>query len=369
MYNSSLDILKKIESFGFKAYIVGGFARDLYLNRKSADVDICTNATPKDLKDIFKESMLPKEQYGSVTVIYKKIHFEITTFRKDIKYENNRLPVKIKYIDDLSEDLKRRDFVINTMCIDSSGNLLDLLHATNDLDNKIIKTVGSARNKIKEDSLRILRAIRFATILNFKLDDELKRSIKRYAPLLKKLSYHRKKEELDKIFSSINVNYGVSLILELGLEKYLEIPNLKDAIITSNSIGIWAQLDVLNKYEFTNNEKELIEKINELRKNYSFDNYVLYKNGLYVACMAAEINKIDKKIVTKKYMSLPIKNVKDIMIDGNEICNALNIKPSRIIRDIQADLENKIIYNKLDNNKEAIIKYLKEDYTIIEGER
>ena len=79
----------------------------------------------------------------------------------------------------------------------------------------------------------------------------------------------------------------------------------------------------------------LIAKINELCKNYSFDNYVLYKNGLYVATMAAEINKIDKKIITKKYMSLPIKNIKEIMINGNEICETLDIKPSKVIRDIQ----------------------------------
>lgn len=362
MYNNSLKLLKQIEAAGFRAYIVGGFARDLYLKRKSADVDICTNATPKDLKEIFKNSMLPKEQYGSVTVIKNGIHYEITTFRKDIKYKNNRLPVKIKYINDLSEDLKRRDFIINTLCIDSDGNILDLLHATEDLDNRIIKTVGPAKNKIKEDSLRILRAIRFATILDFKLDDELKKSIKKNGSLLKKLSYHRKKEELDKIFSSINVKYGIDLILELGLDKYLELSNLKDAVVTSNSIGIWAQLDVLDKYEFTNNEKELIIRINELCKNYSFDNYVIYKSGLYVAVMAAEINKIDKKLITKKYMNLPIKNIRDIVIDGKEICNALEIKPSKIIRTIQDDLENKIIYGKLSNEKEAIIKYLKDNY-------
>lgn len=362
MYNSSLKLLQQIESAGFKAYIVGGYARDLYLNRKSADVDICTNATPKDLKEIFKDSMLPKEQYGSVTVIKNKIHFEITTFRKDIKYKNNRLPVKIKYIDDLLEDLKRRDFVINTLCINSEGNVIDLLNAKQDLDCEVIRTVGNAKNKIKEDSLRILRAIRFATILNFRLDDELKKSIKKYASLLKKLSYHRKKEEIDKIFSSINVKYGIELMLELGVDKYLELSNLKDVIITSNSIGIWAQLNVLDKYEFTNNERELIAKINELCKNYSFDNYVLYKNGLYVATMAAEINKIDKKIITKKYMSLPIKNIKEIMINGNEICETLDIKPSKVIRDIQADLENKIIYGKVVNEKSTIIEYLKENY-------
>lgn len=362
MYESSLKILKQIESYGFKAYIVGGYARDLYLNRKSADVDICTNATPKDLKGIFKESMLPKEQYGSVTVIKNKIHFEITTFRKDIRYKNNRLPVKIKYINSLLEDLKRRDFTINTLCINSNGEMIDLLNAKEELNCKVIKTVGPAKNKIKEDSLRILRAIRFATILNFKLDEDLKKSIKKNANLLKKLSYFRKKDELDKIFSSINVKYGIELLLELGLDKPLELNNLKNAVITSNSIGIWAQLNVLDKYDFTNNEKELISKISLLCKEYSFDNYTLYKNGLYVSIIAAEINDISKNVVTKKYMNLPIKNIKDIVIDGIEICSALNIKPSKIIKSIEADLENKIINEKLNNDKTSIIEYIKVNY-------
>ena len=362
MYNSSIKLLQMIENAGYRAYIVGGFARDLYLDRKSADVDICTNATPKDLKEIFKDSMLPKEQYGSVAVIYNDIHFEITTFRKDIKYENNRLPVKIKYINDLKEDLKRRDFTINTLCIDSNGNMIDLLNAKEALNSKIIKTVGNSKNKITEDALRILRAIRFATILNFKLDDELKKNIKKYGSLLKKLSYYRKKEELDKIFSSTNVKYGIDLILELGLEEYLEIPNLKNIVITSSSIGIWAQLDCLNKYSFTNNEKDLIIKINEIRKLKSFDNFVLYKNGLYVVTIAAEINSIDKKKITERYMNLPIKNINEIAISGSEICDVLSIKPSKLIKDILLDLERRIILGKLINDKKDIIQYIRIKY-------
>lgn len=362
MHNSSLKLLKKIEKSGFKAYIVGGYVRDLYLGRKSADVDICTNATPKDLKDIFKDSMLPKEQYGSVTVIYNNIHYEITTFRQDIKYENNRLPVKIKYINDLKDDLKRRDFTINTLCIDSEGNMLDLLSISSDLENGIIKTVGVSKQKIKEDSLRILRAIRFATILNFRLDEDLKKSIKKYSYLLKNLSYHRKKEELDKIFSSSNVKYGIKLILELGLDKYLDLNNLSNLVITSNSIGIWTQLDVLDKYEFTNNEKELITKINEYVMNYNLDEYNLYKNGLYVATIACEIVGDDKKKVTQKYMNLPIKNIKEINIDGNIICEVLNINPSKLIKKIMQDLEQKILYRKLDNNREDIVNYIVNNY-------
>lgn len=362
MYNSSIKLLQMIENAGYRAYIVGGYARDLYLDRKSADVDICTNATPKDLKEIFKDSMLPKEQYGSVAVIYNDIHFEITTFRKDIKYENNRLPVKIKYINDLKEDLKRRDFTINTLCIDSNGNMIDLLNAKEAIDSKIIKTVGNAKNKITEDALRILRAIRFATILNFKLDDDLKKNIKKYGYLLKKLSYYRKKDELDKIFSSFNAKYGIELLFELELDKHLELSNLRDVIITSNSIGIWAQLDVLDKYTFTNNEKDLIKRINNLRMNRKFDNFDLYKNGLYVATISAEINDIDKVSITERYMNLPIKNINEIAISGNDICNILNIKPSKLVKDILLDLERKILIGKLLNEKEEIVKYIKIKY-------
>ena len=362
MFNSSLKLLRKIEKYGFQAYIVGGYVRDLYLGRKSADVDICTNATPKDLKEIFKDSMLPKEKYGSVTVIYNKVHYEITTFRKDLKYENNRLPVKIKYINDLKDDLRRRDFTINTLCIDSEGNLIDLLSSSKDLKDQVIKTVGIAKTKIKEDSLRILRAVRFATILNFKLDEDLKKSIKKYAYTLRSLSYHRKKEELDKIFSSSNAKYGISLILELELDKYLELKNLKNVVITSNSIGIWAQLDVLDKYDFTSNEKELMSKINYYVENYSLDNYELYKSGLYVVTIASEILNIDKKEAIKKYMSLPIKSMKEIEINGNTICYLLNIEPSKKIKEIMLDLENKILYNELNNNIEEITEYIVKKY-------
>ena len=173
MYNATIKVLEKINSSGFEAYVVGGYPRDIYLGRKSSDVDICTNATPKDIKDIFKNVILPTYEYGSVTVIYNKVRFEITTYRRDLKYINNRIPSKVKYTDDLFEDLRRRDFTINTLCMNSNGEIIDVLGIKNDLDSKIIKTVGDAKNKIKEDSLRILRAIRFSTILDFELDKEL----------------------------------------------------------------------------------------------------------------------------------------------------------------------------------------------------
>ena len=356
MYNTALELLNKINEFNFKAYIVGGFSRDLYINKESTDVDICTNATPKEIKEIFKESKINNEQYGSVSLIYNNVRFEITTFRKEKKYENNRYPIKIKYIDNLVDDLLRRDFTINTLCIDSDGNYIDLLNARQDIDNKIIKCVGDANKKIKEDILRSLRAIRFATILNFKLDEKLKKAIKKNKKLIKKLSYYRKKEELEKIFSSQNCKYGIDLIKELELDKVLEINT--EIVITTSSLGIWAQLDVLDIYPFTKNEKEIINNIKLALQEDILNNNVLYKYGLYVCTLVGEIKNVDRVNIVKKYNSLPIFSVKDIDINANQICEILNKEKGPFIKEVYKDLESKILNNLLENDFDKIKDYL-----------
>ena len=359
---ATLDLLKKINDNGYQAYLVGGYPRDIYMGRNSIDYDICTSATPKELKEIFSDSILKTEQYGSVTLMYQNMRFEITTFRRDIKYLNNRKPIEIEYIDSLEDDLKRRDFTMNTMCIDSSGNLIDLMNGKQDIDNKIIKTVGNADLKISEDSLRILRAIRFATILDFNLDESLKSAIVKHKSLLKTLSYYRKKEELDKIFSSINSKKGIELIKELGLDQELELSNIDKLVPTTYLIGIWAQLDVLDKYTFNNAEKESIEKINELINKNILDYNNLYNYGLYISTIAGEIKGIDKKLVNEKYNSLYIHNKTDIKIDAKEICELLNKKPGKFLNEIFNDLEIKLVNKFIQNEKLELNKYILEKY-------
>jgi len=363
MNEVALSTLKKINNYGFQAYLVGGYPRDLYINRVSIDYDICTNATPKELKKIFGDSILPAEQYGSVTLISNGNRFEITTFRKDIKYLNNRKPIEIEYVDNLLDDLKRRDFTMNTMCIDSEGIIIDLLNGKDDIDKKLIRTVGNADLKIYEDSLRILRAIRFATVLDFDLDDDLKKSIKKHKKLLKNLSYYRKKEELDKIFSSPNRDKGIGLIKELELDKELELSNLKKLIPTTYLVGIWAQLDVLDKYKFNNSEKESIIKINELITKDLLNYNNLYNYGLYISTIVSEIKGVDKKIVNERYNSLYIHNKTDIKIEAKEICELLNREPGKFLKQIFIDLEYKLVNKLLENKKDVLKKYILENYS------
>lgn len=361
MYNTAIELINKINNNGFVSYIVGGFPRDLYIKRASNDVDICTNATPKDLKQIFGNAMLPKVNYGSVTVIYKKIRFEITTFRKESKYLNNRVPAKVEYIDSLIDDLKRRDFTINTLCIDSNGTMIDMLDGVKDIEAHVIKMVGSPKIRLKEDALRILRAIRFATELNFEIDGELKKYIKKYGNLLTKLSYYRKKEELDKIFSSPNVSYGISLIKELGLDKPLELKNINNLVVCDYQIGIWAQLDVLNTYKFSNNEADMIKKINKLSSG-ELDVDSLYKYGLFISTIVGSIKKIPKKDITCAYNALPIKSMTDIKIEALDIAKILNKTPGPYIKDIMLDLEYQILHSKLINEYDEISKYIIDKY-------
>jgi len=216
MEEKAIEILQKITKHGYQAYIVGGYPRDRYLKRNAIDIDICTNAPISLLQEIF---VVVKTEFLSSVIEYKGITFEITAFRKDLSYEKHRFPKEIKLVDTLEEDLQRRDFVMNTLCIDYLRNEVDLLGAKKDLDNKIIRTVGNASKKIEEDALRILRAIRFASQLNFKIEDHLLEVIKEKKNLVDELSVKRIRQELSLIENSPYANYGKKLLELVGLNE------------------------------------------------------------------------------------------------------------------------------------------------------
>ena len=296
-------------------------------------------------------------------IVHKNIRFDITTFRKEIKYEDNRKPVKIKYINNIKKDLLRRDFTINTLCINSDGEVLDFLKVKDDLNKRIIKTVGNPRYKIKEDSLRILRAIRFSTTLNFDIEYKTKHYLKKYGYLLGKLSYQRKKIELDKIFLSINRQKGIDLILELKLDKYLEISNLRNINPCDNIIGIWAQLDVDDIYPWTKLEKNQMKSIRELLEMDILNEYVIYKYGLYLTTIVADIKGISKKELNMIRNNLVILSRKDLKINAIDISKILNKKPDKFIKEILDDIEKNVVLKQLDNNYNCIKEYILNKYS------
>ncbi|MDD4035746.1 MAG: hypothetical protein PHS45_00215 [Bacilli bacterium] len=360
MLDNIIEVLNQIESNNYKAYIVGGFVRDYYLGLPSKDVDICTNAKIEDLEKILSNIISKNERYGSLVINYKGIKIEITTLRKDIDYENNRKPVNIEYVSTIKEDVKRRDFTINSLYMDKNKNIIDLVDGRKDIDNKVIKVVGDSNYKIKEDVLRILRAIRFATTLNFRLDNDLIEAIINNKELLEKLSYTRRKEELDKIFNSNNNKYGISLLLDLGLHKHLELDNLDTIVITDNSIGIWAQLDAGN-YCFSTREQRIIANIRKLLNLDITDEYIIYQYGLELLKIVSVIKKIDYNLIVTKYNNLKIKSKKDIDITFNNIKDILNLEAEEV-KKIYNDIELQIVYNKLNNEFADIKNYIINKY-------
>ena len=356
----ALKILSILNEHHHEAYIVGGYIRDKLIGRKSNDIDICTSATPKEIMEIFPNTSSPN--YGSINIIYKNTNFDITTFRKEIKYQDNRLPVKIKYIKNLKKDLLRRDFTINTLCMDKDENILDILNAKPDLDKKIIKTVGNPRYRLKEDALRILRAIRFSTILDFEIENKTKHYLTTYSYLLKKLSYQRKKQELDKIFTSPKKEKGIKLLLELNIAESLKLSNLKNITACDDLIGIWAQLNVDDIYPFTKVEKEQMKQIRDLLSSDIHNKYNLYRYGLYISTVVYQIKKESISNLNKIYHEMPIQSSKDIVINGREIAKILNKEPGNYLKEIMVDLEKQIIYKNLSNTKEDIEKYILTKY-------
>ena len=361
MYKKAIEVLNKFYENGYLAYIVGGYPRDYLLDIETKDIDICTNASPKEIMEIFDTEGVSDIKYGSVKVIYKNYTFDVTTFRKDIKYEDNRKPVKIKYINSLKKDLLRRDFTINTICIDKDGNFIDMLGAKEDIDKKVIKTVGNPRYRLKEDSLRILRAIRFASILDFNIDDKTKNYIIKYGYLLKKLSGSRKKEELSKIFSSVNKEKARDLIISLGIDKYLGIMNLSNIVMCDDIIGIWSQLELEYEYPMSKSEKELMKKIREMLE-VKIDKFSVYKYGLYVSTVVGSIKGISYKEINKIYKNLPIYSKKDIDIKGKDIANILHKEPGNYLSDILLDIEDKIIDGSVSNDYDSLVEYIKNNY-------
>lgn len=364
MYDVALKVLKELNDNGYKAYIVGGYVRDVLLDIESNDIDITTNATPKQIMELFNDSCLPNEDYGSVIIEKKGYRFEITTFRKEIGYNDNRHPTEVKYIDELYPDLLRRDFVINTICMDSNGDIVDYLNGREDLENKVIRTVDDAYKSFSDDALRILRAIRFATILDFKLSDEVVDAIKKTKNLVRNLSYYRKKSELDKIFTSSNRKLGVSLLLEFGFDEVLELPNLSKILDTNTTslIGVWSILDVVDKYPFNKNESSLIKDISKAIPLNNLDPMALYKYGLYVNSVASEIKGYDIKNVTESYNNLVIKCRKDIDVTSDDIIKILHKEPGKFITEIYDDIEREILYRRLKNEKEDICNYILGNY-------
>lgn len=352
-----VDILSKIEESGYEAYIVGGYVRDKVLGMDATDIDICTNAKVFEIMEILKEYQPVSGSYGAVKFMVNKYKFDITTYRKDVKYNGDRRNVEVIYVNNLVEDITRRDFTCNTLCMNKNGEIIDLLNAQEDINNQVVRCVGDIDKKLQEDPLRILRAIRFASCLDFKIETELFLALKKYRKLIDELSMTRIKEELTKILVNKNVIKGLDYLRRLGMLEYVGIEYDK-IVPVADICGMFSQLTFTKEFPFSKEEKESINIIKKIVSYGKIDKGILFDYGLYLSMVAGNILGIDREDVIAIDKGLEIKSLKDIMISSDEICDILGIEPSKAIGDVYSVLKEMILDGEISNENEALKEHL-----------
>lgn len=195
-------IINELMNNGYEAYAVGGCIRDSILGREPEDWDITTSARPIEVKKLFRRTVDTGIQHGTVTVMLDREGYEVTTYRIDGEYEDNRRPKSVEFTADLVEDLKRRDFTINAMAYNRREGLVDVFDGLKDLNKGIIRCVGSAAERFDEDALRILRAVRFSAQLGFEVEEETLKAVKEKVDKLEAISAERIRVELNKLLLS-----------------------------------------------------------------------------------------------------------------------------------------------------------------------
>lgn len=210
------QIIETLEAAGFEAYAVGGCVRDSILGREPDDWDITTSAKPQQVKELFRRTVDTGIAHGTVTVLLGGAGYEVTTYRIDGEYTDNRHPREVSFTDSLTEDLCRRDFTVNAMAYSDARGLVDAFGGIEDLNAGIIRCVGDARERFSEDALRMLRAVRFSAQLGFAVEESTRQAAAAMAQNLRSISAERIQTELVKLLTSPHPE-TLSLAYELGM--------------------------------------------------------------------------------------------------------------------------------------------------------
>jgi len=213
-----LEVVRQLKERGFAAYLVGGCVRDMVLGRPPSDFDVATSARPEQVIAAFRKVIPTGVEHGTVTVLQRGHHVEVTTFRTEGEYVDGRRPSSVEFHEEVEHDLSRRDFTINAMAFEPDAKeLVDPFGGQVDLEAAVIRCVGSAMDRFSEDGLRPLRAVRFAAVLGFSLEPATREAIPRTLDVFAKVSRERIRVELEKLLLAPRAELGLRLLLETGL--------------------------------------------------------------------------------------------------------------------------------------------------------
>ena len=391
------EIIDKIEYNGYEAYIVGGCVRDCVMGVAPHDYDLCTNALPEKILEIFGDDDIVDAglKHGTVGVIKNHNVYEITTYRIDGIYSDGRHPDSVQFTSLLKEDLRRRDFTINAMAYNPKTGLVDVFGGRDDIKNGIIRCVGNAKERFGEDALRILRAIRFASRFNFDIDTDTVREMHAQYPSIENVSIERICTELTQ---SIMCKNAPRYFLEFrDIISFIipEMNNISDINYQKNLNSLnKSSEDIYIKLSLLLNSIDGVT-VKKILKRLRCSNVIIDKVSTFVGCCNIELSntKKDTKLLLQKFgyedllRFLEIKyltdtninkatikgiaaiakaiiannecyNVKTLAING-DILKEIGVKNGLEIGKTLNILVNEVINENLENDRDVLIKYVK----------
>lgn len=388
-FEKARPVMQKIEDAGFEAYFVGGSVRDTILGLDIHDVDIATSAYPEEIKKIFKKTVDTGIEHGTVMVIHEKKGYEITTFRTESGYQDYRRPDKVEFVRSLAEDLKRRDFTINAFAMRENGDVTDLFDGLTDLKNHLIRAVGNPNERFHEDALRMMRAVRFASKLDFDIESETLAAIKSNSTLLEKIAVERIYTEFVKMMMAKRPKQGILDMINTDMYKYvpgfashqseLEAIAKIDALNLSDEVSVWSLLSFefgldrtgitsfLKSWKASNDiikNTEICTKAVENLRDGSLDKWAMYETGKDLLVLANHIAKMygfaeSEEDLISQYDALPIKNKKEIAVNGGDLIKNGIVKPGPALGKILYAIETGIVNGEFQNEKAELIEAAK----------
>lgn len=388
-FEQARPVMQQIEAAGFEAYFVGGSVRDTILNKPIHDVDIATSAYPEEIKQIFHRTVDTGIEHGTVMILDHGKGYETTTFRTESGYQDFRRPDEVTFVRSLQEDLQRRDFTINALAMKEDGTVIDLFNGLKDLKAGMIRAVGTPQERFHEDALRMMRAIRFASQLDFKIEKKTLAGIQENAALLSKIAVERTRVELEKLLLGENPVNGISALIETNLYEYCPmLAHFKSGLTQllalndwhlSSETEVWSLLSYafflqgkqvttfLKAWKTSNQVLEdtqaIVSAISPLLEGEP-SKLLLYHTGRERLASANKIanlfgGEIDTPELLEQYDQLPIKSKKQLAINGGQLMKQANLTPGPMIGTILTQLETAVVNGEMENKLESLLEEAK----------
>ncbi|MBE5661441.1 CCA tRNA nucleotidyltransferase [Staphylococcus sp. SS21] len=390
LFEQAKPILEHIQENGFEAYYVGGSVRDYVMGRDIHDIDITTSATPDEIESIFSHTIPVGKEHGTINVVYNHENYEVTTFRAEDDYLDHRRPSGVTFVRDLYEDLQRRDFTMNAIAMDTEYKLYDYFGGQQDIDNRIIRTVGLPEERFQEDALRMIRCLRFQSQLSFEIADDTFEAMRIQMADIKFLSIERIVIELTKLIRGINVAQSFKHLKTLNAFNY--IPYFDH--LEMNKININEPIDlelfiaiVSVKFDKNMSVKPLKLSNRQLRKIQQYKQIIMtlpnivMKEQLKMFVYDYDIKLIENVLSASEILmendiqghqplivnhqtineinhQLPMNSRKEMSVNGGVIMSHLNKKSGPWLKDVLRQIEIAIVTDKVSNQETEILKWV-----------